>query len=490
MKRLYALAGLLILLGFVPPKVFINQAMGQTSLDPVLSVTPATGDFYGTVLGNIDMIRYTLRNSGGSVLEIKKIEVTGDCFSLFDTNPYPFEIIGKDESVIPAGNGGKSIELSVAFIPIHARLYTGKLTITYGHGSDRYYEIELTGQSFSCQEALIASKGENWAPKPNAWFRYTADKFSIMEVNSCHPHQQRVGNDIWELYPYLFLNCCGRMVDIDNTSMGSSCIYNPLAWSKSIVLDAGETVYIFWSIGLPDVPHANEGFYFNIKVTYPTDGEVCENAIPLTLPVVNHFGTTTGFNDDYDISPCSPLVNYMGGNDKVYSITLPEGGYLTGNILGTYASIHVLDLCPKVEMEKFHCRGFAGGPNGGQFRKKIDSGTYYVIISNWSPPQTVDYLLNMSWESVLSAESDPLINNLNIYPNPTSDRLMVVITNEAVVDLTLEMVAVTGQIVYRNQVNAIYNFGDEIDVSRFPRGIYYLKVNNGKELNVRKVIIE
>jgi len=179
----------------------------------------------------------------------------------------------------------------------------------------------------------------------------------------------------------------------------------------------------------------------------------------------------------------------MDGNDKVYTITLPYEGYLTGNILGAYGSIHVLDICPKEELEKFHCKAFVGGPMGGQFDKKIAAGTYYVIISTWSPPQTVDYLLNMSFRGTGVDDSD-LTNTLSVYPNPTSGRFNVSISNAEATDMTLELVNISGQVVYRNQVKAAYSYNEEIDASQFAKGVYYLKVNNGKEVKVEKVVVE
>jgi hypothetical protein len=272
--------------------------------------------------------------------------------------------------------------------------------------------------------------------------------------------------------------------------MEGACVYNRASSSVQTVVNAGETIYIFWPLSFPTALYAYDGFYFNVNVTYPIDGDVCENAIPLTLPVVNHFGTTVGFSDDYNSSPCSPFSNYMDGNDKVYTITLAEEGYLIGNILGAYGSIHVLDMCPKTELEKFHCKAWIGGPNGGQFRKKVAAGTYFVIISTWAPPQTVDYLLNMSWESGSAVDNTDLNSTLSVYPNPTNGKFTVSVTNPEAADMTIELVNISGQVVYRNQVSATYSYNEEIDVTTFAKGVYYLKVNDGKGVKIEKVVVQ
>jgi len=206
---------------------------------------------------------------------------------------------------------------------------------------------------------------------------------------------------------------------------------------------------------------------------------------------VNHFGTTVGFADDYNYSPCTPYSNYMDGNDKVYTVTIvADDGYLNGNILGAYAGLHVLDLCPTEELTKDHCKASASGPNGGQFRKKIAAGTYFVIVSSWAPPQTVDYLLQLSWESGSAVDNNDLANSLNVYPNPTSGKFTVSITNAEAADMILELVNISGQVVYRNEVKAAYSYNEELDASQFAKGVYYLKVNDGKEVRVEKVVVE
>jgi hypothetical protein len=174
----------------------------------------------------------------------------------------------------------------------------------------------------------------------------------------------------------------------------------------------------------------------------------------------------------------------------VYSITLEQEGYLKGSILGAYAGVHVLDECPKVELAKSHCMAFVGGVQGGSFRKKIMPGTYYVIVSNSTPPQWVDYLLNLSFENVSAVDNEGLTNRLAVFPNPAKDLFTVSLSLNTPADLSLELVSISGQSVYRRQCRSEYYFQEEINVARLARGVYYLKVNTGAENEVRKVILD
>ena len=459
---------------------------------PVITINPGTGNFGGVQVGATGTINFAIKNTGVSVLKIKNVSIAGAGFTLTDSNTYPFEVTdGPGTWAYTVGAAGSALNFSVDFKPTDIGVKTGKVTVTYGLYSDQTVEIPLTGEGLSCYTAAVANKGENYAPSQNTWFKYTADKFSIVTVTSCNPHQDLVTNEYaWDTYLYLYSDCTGTLIG-SNDDMEGACVYNRASSSVQTVVNGGETIYIFWPLAFPTALHAYEGFYFDINVSYPTDGDVCENAIPLTLPVVNHFGTTVGFNDDYNVSPCSPFSNYMDGNDKVYTITVAEDGYLTGSILGAYGSIHVLDMCPKEELEKFHCKAFVGGPNGGTFtHKKLTAGTYFVIISTWAPPQTVDYLLNLSWESGSAVDNSDLMSTLSVYPNPNSGKFTVSINNPEATDMTIELVNISGQVVYRNEVKAAYSYNEDVDASTFAKGVYYLKVNNGKGVKVEKVVVQ
>ncbi|MCX6225474.1 MAG: T9SS type A sorting domain-containing protein [Bacteroidia bacterium] len=490
MKKTYALPGLLILLGYAVVQAPASSVIEQRIMNPILSVTPKSGEFNGVEVGAIATINFTIKNSGNSVLKIKKLEITGSSFTLNDTTEYPFEVIADTGSAFPWGNSGKSLKFSVDFKPADIGVQTGKVIITYGMYSDEIYEIPLTGEGVSCYMAEVAKKGENRAPRLDIWYKYTADKFSSVEVTSCHQNQVNSGTDpSRRLYFFVYDGCGGRFIFHVDEWIGNCPFDREAEPPVQLVMNAGQTIYIFWPLVYRQSPYATNGFWFNINVTYPVDGDVCENAIPLTLPVVNMFGNTRGLNDDYTYSPCSPFNKYMDGNDIVYTIALAQDGYLTGNIIGAYASIHVLDACPNVELAKYHCKAFASGPQGGQFQRKVAAGNYYVIISNWAPPQTVDFLLNLSWEDNSAVENGALMSILNVYPNPAHDQFTVAFNTDSPTDLALELVNGSGQVVYRKAIKIVYSFNDQIDASRFARGVYYIKANSSKEVKIRKVVI-
>jgi hypothetical protein len=179
----------------------------------------------------------------------------------------------------------------------------------------------------------------------------------------------------------------------------------------------------------------------------------------------------------------------MGGNDLVYSITLGQEGYLVGSIIGSYASIHVLDECPKEELEKYHCKAFTGGPQGGDFRKKIQAGTYYVCISNWSPPQSVDFLLNLSFQGITGISTHDLSAELKVWPNPVNSILNISAEMLESSTLTFELVNLSGQVITKSSMVATGLFCHELDVSGLPAGIYCLRtIGPGWVINKRVMV--
>jgi len=470
--------------------VLDNVCVQERVTMPIFKHAPDPMDFGGVQVNESATQTMHISNVGVSVLPVHSVELVDATgyFSVTDENTYPVEVT--DGAYAFAKNGTDDLMVDVTFAPLDIGVHTAFLRVTYGMYNQTVVDLPILGEGLSCFTAAEAVLGDNWAASQNSWFTYTAEKFQMAWITSCHENQdvsdtREYAYDTWL---YIYADCEGNEIGNNDDLEWDACPYNRASSGMLVPMNEGETIKIFWPWAFTSA-HDDEGFFFTISATYPIDGDVCETAIPLTLPVVNHFGTTTGFEDDYDLSPCSPYSNYMDGNDKVYSINLEYDGYLTGNILGAYGSIHVLDRCPVEELQKNNCKGFVGGPMGGEFTKRIAAGEYYVIVSTWAPPQTVDFLLNMRFQG-LGVEESALVSSLSVYPNPTNGKFTVSIANAEATDMTVELVNISGQVVYRNEVKAVYSYNEDIDASEFAKGVYYLKVNNGEEVKVEKIVVQ
>jgi hypothetical protein len=76
-----------------------------------------------------------------------------------------------------------------------------------------------------------------------------------------------------------------------------------------------------------------------------------------------------------------------------------------------------------------------------------------------------------------------------VYPNPTSGEFTVNISNTVNSDLTITLTNIEGQVIYRNVVKNVMNHQETID-NQLAKGLYFLSVNNGKEVKVQKVVVQ
>ncbi|MFH0761305.1 MAG: T9SS type A sorting domain-containing protein [Bacteroidota bacterium] len=85
--------------------------------------------------------------------------------------------------------------------------------------------------------------------------------------------------------------------------------------------------------------------------------------------------------------------------------------------------------------------------------------------------------------------TEDLLASFSVYPNPTSGSFTVNIVNTVNSDLTITLTNIEGQVIYRNVVKNTLKYEETID-NQLAKGLYFLSVNNGKEVKVQKVIVE
>ncbi|HBS86565.1 MAG: hypothetical protein A2W91_20305 [Bacteroidetes bacterium GWF2_38_335] len=130
-------------------------------------------------------------------------------------------------------------------------------------------------------------------------------------------------------------------------------------------------------------------------------GAFCDNPIPLTLPAVAVTGTTDGFGDNYgsDLggNPCGD--SYLNGDDIVYEFTVDGAGTLVGDMTSpdTWIGMMIYDGCPNVAGTNCINAATNSGSSVSFADVAIGPGTYYVIISSWPSPQSIDFTFNLAF---------------------------------------------------------------------------------------------
>lgn len=107
-------------------------------------------------------------------------------------------------------------------------------------------------------------------------------------------------------------------------------------------------------------------------------------------------------------------------------------------------------------------------------------GSYYAIDDVCV---TRDSLFNSGF-SVNTSENENNEVLLNIFPNPTSDRIFITLTNESK-DITLSIYNKFGQIVLRKTPFT----NSEIDMTSFADGLYFIEIHSDSIRNYQKVLV-
>ena len=113
--------------------------------------------------------------------------------------------------------------------------------------------------------------------------------------------------------------------------------------------------------------------------------------------------------------------------------------------------------------------------------------TYYVRAEGaCNITDCTDVYVNIIYVSV---EENDFINNLSIYPNPTSDIIYIKTTETGLFIRSLEILDVIGKSVYQGVLDNS-NYLIRISVTDFQPGFYFIKLHTRKGVITKKIIIQ
>ena len=114
-------------------------------------------------------------------------------------------------------------------------------------------------------------------------------------------------------------------------------------------------------------------------------------------------------------------------------------------------------------------------------------GSYNVklIASNACGIDSITNTINI----LASVNENNSLNNLNIYPNPTNSLLNVQLPTLTSGKIQMQLLNLTGQCIWSMDIESPSTVLNKvIDMSKFAKGIYYLRVQQQMQLTVKKVI--
>ncbi len=80
--------------------------------------------------------------------------------------------------------------------------------------------------------------------------------------------------------------------------------------------------------------------------------------------------------------------------------------------------------------------------------------------------------------------------SMNIFPNPSNGLFNLEMNASKAGSFNVEIINIQGQVVYSKQINQDGFYKDQIDISKEAKGIYYIRINDGVDMQVSKIMIQ
>jgi hypothetical protein len=243
-----------------------------------------------------------------------------------------------------------------------------------------------------CEKAIPVEIGLNQAPSTPYWYSFTSDETVALKISSNIAQNGDPKEDWNDTWLFVYANCGDEtplyeVDDIENGVIRTSEV--------EFVAEKGVTYLIQWKRWAAEGEvnaYDGEPFYFTVETAPVQPGEYVENAIPVTLPLVDFAGSTVGYKHNYD-KVCGDEY-FMQGNDIVYTFDIPYGGTISGGIEGEWVGIHIF----KGKVGSETAVVFEGDETGGSFSNKpINPGTYYILVSTQLPTEATDFVINLAF---------------------------------------------------------------------------------------------
>ncbi len=186
----------------------------------------------------------------------------------------------------------------------------------------------------------------------------------------------------------------------------------------------------------------------------------------VSLTITDDFGMATEMKNEYIIVDDLPIADFS------YSI---DNG-----------TIQIIDNSSNVN---FYFWNFGDGTSSqaaGNITHTFDTtGTYTITLigSNNCGPSTFETTVNIISTSLGNLNE---WKDVSIFPNPTNDFLRIDFGKKQSDTNTIHFINSLGQLIFSKKVESVM---EEINVSNFPKGIYFIKIMDGKSEFVKRIVV-
>lgn len=208
--------------------------------------------------------------------------------------------------------------------------------------------------------------------------------------------------------------------------------------------------------------------FFSLRIAAQTEAESNDNyQTANALSINTDVSGTVGYNDD---------------TEDWYKVTLPSDGKI--QIVETMTSelFSGIYLYDDNGTDRFDQKTGQSGGTDSLVYTNLAAGVFYVKIINWGNCYG-SYSLKANFSQTTSI-SDPDVDAYSISINPNSGRIIIKSKNIN----SVEIYNLLGENVYSTATKSQQGIYD-IDISSCPKGIYLIKIYDGKKVYSEKILI-
>ncbi len=193
----------------------------------------------------------------------------------------------------------------------------------------------------------------------------------------------------------------------------------------------------------------------------PASADVVFN-VDMTLPIANgYFKPATDFVD--------VAGTFNGWDGTAHHLTDADGNGIYTLTIPAMSIFQSLEYKYRINGDWNTSEFSSGGAN------RVYRTSYYNMLND---------VYNNG--KSLGVDVNSLTASVNVYPNPTEGLFTLAVTNAQILDLNILITNIQGQVVYQNQVKSVLTYEENIDLTQFSKGMYFLKVNN----QVTKLVVK
>ncbi|MBL7936803.1 MAG: T9SS type A sorting domain-containing protein [Bacteroidia bacterium] len=129
--------------------------------------------------------------------------------------------------------------------------------------------------------------------------------------------------------------------------------------------------------------------------------------------------------------------------------------------------------------------------NANGDNKKEKHITKTIVIKKIDITDASDDDMKRIGKSAGVSDGQLKIEKMNFYPNPSNGKFNLSFNLPEKQDTEITILNVEGKVVYKEKLNQFSgNYDKEIDISKNAKGVYFVKVDQGKHAQVKKIILE